>query len=463
MTSISSKPIRILLVDDNAMNLRVLSDALHGNDWTTLVATDGMSAIEQAKYAQPDLILLDVMMSGIDGFETCQRLKAQADTQAIPVIFMTALADAVHKVRGLEMGAVDYITKPFQQEEVLARVKLHLRLSLLTQQLESQNTLLTQEISEKTVAESRLQHLMQDLENRVQQRTSELSNSLRQLQQAQLQLVQSEKMSVLGNLIAGVAHELNNPINFLQGNLEPAKDYIDDLLRLIDLYQKTFPESDQVIEDEIANIDLDFLRQDLQKLLASMAVGIDRIFNISVSLRTFSRADKEYKVPFNVHDGLNSTLLILKHRLKERENRAEIHIQRCYQEIPEIECFAGQLNQVFMNLLANAIDAFDEVELSCCDLDAQTNKIIVSTGLAEDNDNILITIEDNGAGIDETIKPRIFDHLFTTKGVGRGTGLGLAIVRQIVVDKHGGSIDVASTLGKGTCFILMLPIKASEA
>lgn len=459
----SDAPVRILLVDDNPTNLKVLSDALRGNDWTTLVATDGASAIEQARYAQPNLILLDIMMPGIDGFETCRRLKAQLETQTIPVMFMTALTDSDHKVQGLEIGAVDYITKPFQQKEVLARVKLHLRLSLLTQRLESRNILLTQEIANKTEAESRLQQLTQELEHRVQARTAELSNSLEQLKRAQLQLVQSEKMSALGNLMAGVAHELNNPISFLQGNLEPIQDYIHDLLKLIDLYQQTFPEPGQVIKDEIKSIELNFLRQDLEKILGSWSSGMERIHNISISLRNFSRADKEHKVLFDVHDGLNSTLLILKHRLKANTHRAEIHVQKRYQPIPEIECFAGQLNQVFMNLLANAIDTLDDVgQTLTSETDAsRLNMITVTTGLANDKNKIVIMIEDNGAGIDHEIKPRIFDHLFTTKDVGRGTGLGLAIVRQIVVEKHGGSIEVTSTPGQGSCFTLFLPVKGT--
>ncbi|NEZ65835.1 hybrid sensor histidine kinase/response regulator [Leptolyngbyaceae cyanobacterium CCMR0082] len=456
------KPVRILLVDDKPTNLKMLSDVLKGNDWTMLVATDGVSAIEQAQYAQPSLILLDVMMPGIDGFETCQRLKTNAKTKAIPIIFMTALSNSDYKVRGLEMGAVDYITKPFQQKEVIARVKLHLHLKFLAQELEEKNKLLTQEITEKTVAESRLQQLAQELEHRVEQRTAELSDSLNKLQQAQLQLVQSEKMSALGNLVAGIAHELNNPISFLQGNLGPLQEYIQDLLALVEAYQKTFPEPGQAIQEQIETIEWDFLRQDLEKILSSWFTGMERIHNISDSLRTFSRADKEHKVLFNVHEGLDSTLLILRHRLKANETRPEIEVKRHYQNIPEIECFAGQLNQVFMNLLANAIDTLDDVnQSSSCDMgQSRVNLITVSTGLAVNSNNIVIKIEDNGAGMDEAIKPRIFDHLFTTKEVGRGTGLGLAIVWQIVVDKHGGSIDVTSTLGQGTCFTLMLPLQS---
>ncbi|MBX2862698.1 MAG: response regulator [Leptolyngbyaceae cyanobacterium MAG.088] len=462
MTISCDKSVQILIVDDNPTNLKVLSNALQGNDWTMLVATDGVSAIEQAHYAQPSLILLDVMMPGIDGFETCKRLKTDVKTQAIPIIFMTALADAEYKVQGLEMGAVDYITKPFQQQEVVARVKLHLHLQFLSQELEEKNKRLTQEITEKTIAESRLQQLTQELEHRVEQRTTELSESLNQLQQTQIQLIQSEKMSALGNLVAGVAHELNNPISFLQGNLEPLREYTRDLLALIKSYQKTFPNPGEAIQKQIETIELDFLSQDLEKILASWATGMERIYTISDSLRIFSRADKEHKVSFDVHDGLNSTLLILRHRLRANENRPAIEVKKYYQDIPEIECFAGQLNQVFMNLLANAIDTFDDISQpsSVKGHKTQSHLITISTDLAKDEKSILIKIEDNGAGIDEAIKPRIFDHLFTTKEVGRGTGLGLAIVRQILVDKHGGSIDVESTVGQGTSFTVILPIQS---
>lgn len=457
---------RILLVDDNPTNLKVLSETItHQEDWTVLVATDGESAIEQVSYAKPDLILLDVMMPGIDGFETCRRLKANPNTQTMPIIFMTALSDTSHKVRGLELGAVDYITKPFQQAEVLARVKLHLKLSSLTQHLEEKNTLLSAKITEQAATEEELQTLTQELEQRVKQRTEELSQSLEQLQQTQLQLIQHEKMSMLGNLIAGIAHEINNPIGFLHGNLQPTKEYIFALLGLLELYRKTFPTPGDEIEAMIQNIELDFIRRDLPKILNSTTTGIERIHDISVSLRTFSRADKEHKIPFDVREGLDSTLLILKHRLKANNIRPEIQIIKDFQDIPNIECFAGQLNQVFMNLLANAIDSIDEKsrDRRFEDLEAQPNIITVKTHLEPDQENISIQVQDNGVGMNEVVKNKIFEHLFTTKEVGKGTGLGLAIAQQIVVAKHQGTIEVESTLGLGTTFTIVLPIQASPA
>lgn len=278
-----------------------------------------------------------------------------------------------------------------------------------------------------------------------------------QLEDSQLQLVQSEKMSALGNLVAGVAHEINNPVGFIAGNLQPAQDYVRDLLGLLDLYQAKIPEPDEELEEELEAIDLEFLRDDLPKLLASMKEGTDRIRHISTSLRTFSRTDKDYKVPFNLHEGLDSTILILKHRLKANQNRPEIEIVKDYDKIPEVKCFPGQLNQVFMNLIANAIDALEESnkERSFAEIQANPNRIILQVQIQVDR--VILRIADNGNGMPEEVKKRIFEQGFTTKGVGKGTGLGLAISRQIVVEKHGGSIEVCSTPGRGTEFKISLP------
>ncbi|MBE9039776.1 AAA family ATPase [Oscillatoriales cyanobacterium LEGE 11467] len=285
-----------------------------------------------------------------------------------------------------------------------------------------------------------------------------LQKSLDELQNAQLQLVQSEKMSALGNLVAGVAHEINNPVGFIGGNLQPARDYVGDLLGLIDLYQQENPNPSEVIEEEIEAIDLDFLRSDLPKLIDSMKLGVDRIGHISTSLRTFSRTDKEHKVPFNLHDGIDSTLLILKHRLKANEQRPAIEIVKEYGDIPEVQCFPGQLNQVFMNLIANAIDALEEGngERSFEEIAAEPNQIKISTEVT--SKNAIVRIRDNGAGMPENVKQRIFEQGFTTKGVGKGTGLGMAIARQIVEENHGGSIEVDSQFGQGTIFKIQVPI-----
>jgi signal transduction histidine kinase len=425
-----AKPMRILLVDDNPNNLKVLSEAIQRHGWKPLMATDGESAIEQAEYAHPDLILLDVMMPSIDGFETCHRLKANSITQNIPVIFMTALSDATDKVKGLEIGAVDYITKPFQQEEVIARLKLHLKLS----------------------------HLTRTLEQQVEKRTAELTQSLQQLQHTQLQMIQSEKMSALGNLVAGIAHEMNNPLGFIFATLKQAKPNINDIIEHLKLYQASFPNPSEEIINHAEEIDLDYCIEDLSKMIDSMTMACDRITNISNSLRTFSRTDRDCKQPFNLHEGIDSTILILKHRLKANEHRPAIEVFTEYGDIPQVACFPGQINQVFMNILANAIDALDEssVGRSFREITANPNQITITTFVAEKQ--VKIIIADNGIGMSEEVKEHIFDHLFTTKVVNKGTGLGLAIAKQIIIDKHDGQIDCSSMTGKGTKFIICLPI-----
>ncbi|MDY6937966.1 MAG: AAA family ATPase [Cyanobacteriota bacterium] len=285
-----------------------------------------------------------------------------------------------------------------------------------------------------------------------------LQKSLLDLKQAQLQLVQSEKMSALGNLVAGVAHEINNPVGFIGGNLQPARDYVQDLLGLIDLYQEENPDPGEAIEDEIEAIDLDFIREDLPKLLDSMKLGVERIAHISTSLRTFSRADTEYKVSFNVHDGLESTVLILKHRLKANEHRPAIEIVKDYGNIEPIQCFPGQLNQVFTNLIANAIDALEEGNSgrSFEEIAANPDRITIKTEMTPET--LLIEIADNGIGMPEEVVRRIFEQGFTTKEVGKGTGLGMAIAREIVENKHSGTISCTSEHRRGTQFAIVLPV-----
>ncbi|NEU73484.1 AAA family ATPase [Hassallia byssoidea VB512170] len=284
--------------------------------------------------------------------------------------------------------------------------------------------------------------------------------SLENLKQMQLQLVQSEKMSALGNLVAGVAHEINNPIGFISGNLQPAVDYMQDLFNLIDLYQEHYPTPVAAIESEIEAIDLEYLRSDLPKLLTTMKEGVKRIRHISASLRTFSRADSDRPISCNIHDGIDSTILILKHRIKANETRPAIEVVTNYGNLPSIECYPGQLNQVFMNLLANAIDALEEsnIKRSISEIQANPNQITIGTSLDKDKNHVLICIKDNGLGMSDEVKQKVFDHLFTTKPVGQGTGLGLAIAKSIIVDKHKGTLEVNSTPGEGAEFIIIIPI-----
>lgn len=428
----------VLIVDDNSNNLGVLYDLLDNASFEVWVAQDGESAIEKVGYALPDLILLDIMMPGIDGFETCNRLKANPLTADIPVIFMSAMSESVDKVKGLSLGAVDYITKPFQQEEVLARVKLHLKLYYLTKKIEKQN---------------------QELEQRVQERTAELSRTLHELKQAQIQLVQTEKMSSLGQLVAGVAHEINNPVSFIFGNLNHASEYIKGLIDHLQVYQQNYPHPVPEVAAHAEEIELDYLIEDLPNMINSMKVGAERISNISTSLRNFSRTDTSNKVAVNIHEGLDSTLLILRYRLKACGHRPAIEVIKEYGDVPLLKCYGGQMNQVFMNLIANAIDVLEEEEeLGSEALKIKNPTIRISTEVTNNN-SAIIRIADNGPGMSNAVQSQLFEAFFTTKPAGKGTGLGLSISYQIVVEKHGGKLACTSTIGQGTEFTVEIPIE----
>ncbi|MDY6806616.1 MAG: AAA family ATPase [Cyanobacteriota bacterium] len=298
--------------------------------------------------------------------------------------------------------------------------------------------------------------LYQNSQNYAQQ----LKSSLQELQQAQLQLVQSEKMSALGQLVAGVAHEINNPLGFIIGNIKCVSEYARDMVKHLQLYQQKYPQPGPEIEENAEEIDLDFLVEDFPEAIEVMTEATTRIQNLSSSLRTFSRSDAADRVPFDLHKGIDSTLLILKHRLKAKEKRKKIEVIKKYGQLPEINCHAGQLNQVFMNIIANAIDAFDDAKLKE-ESEGGKNlqyRIAISTEINRDAGTVCIKIKDNGPGIPPQVKSRIFNDLFTTKAVGKGTGLGLSISRQIVEEKHGGKLSVISTLGQGAEFIIEIPM-----
>ncbi|MEG3841888.1 AAA family ATPase [Microcoleus sp. herbarium14] len=294
----------------------------------------------------------------------------------------------------------------------------------------------------------------------VLQKSQQLEQTLDELKQAQLQMVQNEKMATLGNLVAGVAHEINNPIGFITGSVNNIEEYIQDLLAHLECYQKSYPEPVPEVSDHAEDIDLEFLVEDLPKLIPSMKIASQRIREISNSLRTFSRADTAEKVACDIHEGINSTLLILKYRLKGSEKRPAIQVICEYGKLPLVKCFLGQLNQVFMNIIANAIDALDAASVGqkFAEIQANPQLITICTDVSGDRQMAVIRIKDNGPGMSEEVQAHIFDHLFTTKEVGQGTGLGLAIARQIVEEKHGGKLSCISAPGRGTEFVIEILI-----
>lgn len=299
-----------------------------------------------------------------------------------------------------------------------------------------------------------------ELENRVEARTAELQTALQNLQRTQAQMVQSEKMSALGQMVAGIAHEINNPVNFIHGNLNYVNEYAYDLLHLARLYQKHFADLPPEIEHELTRIDFNFLEEDLTKVLQSMRVGTERIRDIVLSLRNFSRLDESEFKAVDIRESIDSTLMILHHRLKPKLVQSEIQVIKEYGELPLVECYVGQLNQVFMNLISNAIDALEERSQQLA-MDGVRNfsGMIWINAKAIRNGWLLIQVADNGPGITEELKSRIFDPFFTTKPVGKGTGLGLSISYQIVTEKHGGKLWCDSQFGEGTKFVVEIPVR----
>ncbi|NET42641.1 ATP-binding sensor histidine kinase [Okeania sp. SIO2B3] len=276
-----------------------------------------------------------------------------------------------------------------------------------------------------------------------------LERELHELQRTQIQLIQSEKMFSLGQMVAGIAHEINNPVSFIHGNITHANTYMEEVLELLALYQSHYPQPHQEIEEAMEEMDLEFLRSDFEKLLKSMGNGSERIKNIVTSLRTFARLDESKFKRVDLHKGIESTLTILQNRLQKQEKRAEIQVVKNYGELPLVECYAGQLNQVFLNILNNAIDALEECEAQ--------DYLTIRIGTEADGKQVKITIADNGVGMSEQTQKQLFDPFFTTKEVGKGTGLGLAIAHQIVTEKHGGMISCNSKVGQGTIFTIMIP------
>ncbi|MDF5706101.1 MAG: AAA family ATPase [Nostoc sp. S4] len=440
-----------------------------------------ITLINYVKRSREILVIDDAMAVSFlatDSYIVCEEPKSLL---SIPILNQGKLIGILYLENNLTTGA-------FTQDRIEV-------LKLLTTQaaISLKNAILYKNLAQ---AKESLEKYNYNLEQKVNERTQELNDKNERLQQAikelkrtQIQLIQSEKMSSLGQMVAGIAHEINNPINFIHGNIAHTSEYVQYLLDLIAVYQQEYPGSSPAIEEKLEEIDIEFLAEDLPKILDSMKIGSSRIRTIVLGLRNFSRLDEYEMKPVDLHEGIDNTLMILQHRIKRKSldtkqgmdiNFSEVKIIKEYGNIPEVTCYAGQLNQVFMNILSNALDALEESFFISHQLfvndpqknsnrDLQTSEgqekiknyqgeIRISTQLTDSN-TVMIWIADNGCGMTEAVRQKIFDPFFTTKAVGSGTGLGLSISYQIIVDKHKGSLTCNSTLGEGTEFLIEIPMQ----
>lgn len=451
------EPANILLIDDMPNNLRLLSSLLTKQGYKVRSVINGAMGLKAAQAKPPDLILLDINMPDLNGYEVCTKLKANEVTQEIPVIFLSALDDVLDKVKAFRVGGSDYITKPFQIEEVIVRVQNQLKLRQAQQMLAEQNVVLEQEICDR----KKIQSSLEDREMQLKQQTERLEAALTKIQNTQLQLIQSEKMASLGQLVAGIAHEINNPISFIYGNVHYVNDYLDNLVSTIKMYQTSYPNPTENIKDFTEDIDLDFVIDDLNSMMDSMKTGVERIHTIVLGLRTFSRLDEADIKSVDLHEGIESTLLIVQHRLQETDRHPPIQVLKHYGELPSVTCYSGQIHQVFLHLIENAIDAIEDKSFDPSLSEDFMPTIEIRTESTDDH-QVIVCFQDNGIGISDDIKNRIFNPFFTTKSVGQGSGLGLSICYQIIVEEHQGQLNYSALPEGGSQFTIQIPVHRED-
>ncbi len=410
----------ILIVDDKLENIKFLSEFLCKNNYQVRKAINGQAALTSVNSLPPDLILLDINMPGMGGYEVCQHLKNNPETSAIPVIFLSAGNEINDKILAFEAGGIDYITKPFNLEEILVRVQTQLK--------------------------------VQQLQKNLQARNQEIQSMLLELQKTEAALIQKEKLVNASQITAGISHEINNPLSFIVGNLKPASEYSENLITLIALYQNAFPDATPEIINFIEDIDLDFLITDFRRIINSINTGAERIRSVINAMHIFSRLDESGIKPINIQESMESVLTILRYQLVLNNGAVNISVVKNYQDTPKILGQANLLNQALLSILQNAIQALESKVTSV--IDSSFNPTIWLNISTTEQQHIRISIKDNGIGVASENQSHLFEPFFTTKQPGKGVGLGLFTSYQILTEFHQGTLTYHDCAEGGSEFII---------